>query len=232
MMYNFKKSYRLLLLILICFYSFDISAQTKRKKDTIKSWEVGVDLLWLIDKNQLPGNSIFLRTNFITGKGQLRAWRLRLGMELSYRDSTNIGEPLDNKFNRIFIMTRMGYEWQYMVEEKALLYYGMDLGFSYTRIYEKRILYNPPGNLYQETFTTYEPALIGFIGCRYNPKPWISISLEASLQVAYRIRRNPSKVTRIDFPNSEGGRSFENSEELKINIFPITFLNISFHINK
>jgi len=223
-----------LLLILLGLVICNVTAQKKKRNDTIKSWEVGSDLLWLIDKNQQPGQSIFVRTNFVTEKNKLRAWRLRFGLNMSYRDSTNIGDPLDNELNDIFILARVGYEWQFKVEENALLYYGVDLGFSYSRIYEKRILtlLPPPGVLYQDTFTTYTPEVIGFIGCRYNPRPWVSLSLEASMQVAYRIRRNPFKATNLNFPDDEGDHGLRNAEELKINLVPITYLNISFHINR
>ncbi len=213
-----------------------VEAQTNSEihnKNTINSWEIGTDLLWLIDKNQVPAN-LFVRSNFANKKNKLRAWRLRLGLNMSYRDSIDIGDPFAKELNNISIFARAGYEWQHKVEEKVLLYYGVDVGFSYTRMYEKRALSppHPPGSLYQETFTTYKPSLIGFIGCKYDPKPWISLSLEASLQVVYRIRRNPYKTTSIDFPDDEGFHGFVNVEELRINLLPITYLNISFHINK
>ena len=203
------------------------------EKGAVQSWEIGTDLLWLIDKNQVP-TSVFVRSNYVTKKNKLRAWRLRLGLNMSYRDSITINRPFDNELNNISIFARVGYEWQHKVEEKVLLYYGADVGFSYSGIYEKRILtlLPPPGRLYQETFTTYQPSFIGFIGCRYDPKPWISFSLEASLQIAYRIRRNPFKTTSIDFPDDEGAHGFYNAEELIINLLPITYLNISFNINK
>ena len=213
------------------------SAQNQKSEKEIvipqESWEVGTDLLWLIDKNQLPASNLFLRRNYTTDKGARRAWRLRLGVDVSSRDSVNINDPIDNELNETYLLLRFGHEWQYMVDEKALLYFGSDIQFSYDRHYEKRILslIDPPpfGSLLQDTRTIYTPGFIGFAGARYHPMPWIALSLEANLEVLYRIKRNPSKVTPVPFPDEEDFNVFEDSETATLKISPLSTLTISFH---
>jgi len=229
-MNNPNKKPLFLILLLLSLLNFDLTAQVK--DDKIKSWEVGADLLWLIDKNQLP-TSVFVRSNYVTKKNKLRAWRLRLGMDLSINDSSQIGDPLDNKLKQTYILIRVGHEWKYRLEEKVMFYFGGDFQFSYNHTYEKRILtlLPPPGSLYQETLKLYEPGLVGFVGVKFVPRPWIAFSIESSLNIIYRIRREDFKTTSINFPDDEGFYGFIHVNELNINITPITVINISFNIN-
>lgn len=97
---------RRFLISIILLQAFVAKAQTNSEiynKNTINSWEIGTDLLWLIDKNQVPAN-LFVRSNFTNKKNKLRAWRLRLGLAMSYRDSIDIGDPLAKELNNILYL--------------------------------------------------------------------------------------------------------------------------------
>lgn len=225
-------------LLLALFFSIELlQAQTLNDRDDNtqhvipkKSWEVGTDLLWLIDKNNLPANNLLLRRNYTTENGIRHAWRLRIGVDVSSKDSVNINDPVDNQLNETYLLIRMGHEWQYLVEEKALLYFGGDLQFIYDRTDEKRLLAgNHSESLYQETLSIYIPSISVLIGARYHIKPWLSISMESTFEAAYRIRRNPFKTTSVEFPDSEGDHGFEDSETVQLSLFPISNINLTFH---
>lgn len=235
-----NETYLRVVVILMIFFGASVKICHGQTQDnnlenyfTKESWEVGTDLLWLIDKNQLPANNLFFRRNYTAKQGTRHAWRLRLGVDISLRDSVNINDPIDNELNETYLLILLGHEWQYLVDKKALLYFGGDAQFSYDRRYENRILslIDPPpsGSLYQETRTIYIPGVIGFLGARYHPRPWVAISLESNLEILYRIRRNPSKVTQIETPDVRGGRDLRDSESVIIRILPISILTISFH---
>lgn len=233
-----KKRYLHVGVLLMIFFSASVKiCHGQTQDDNLEnyfpkeSWEVGADLLWLINKNQIPASNLFLRRNYTTKQGARHSWRLRLGVDVSSRDSVNISDPIDNELNETYLLIRLGHEWQYLVDEKALLYFGVDAHFSYDRRYEKRILSidAPQDRLFQDTRTLYTPGLIGFAGARYHFKPWIALSLESNFEVLYRIRRNPSKTTRIETPEAQGSYGFENSETAILRILPISMLTISFH---
>jgi hypothetical protein len=61
---------RILIPLILCF-TFKLYAQ---QTDSSKKWEMGVDLLPLINKNKLPDKSIFVRYHI---KDRNRAWRFR-----------------------------------------------------------------------------------------------------------------------------------------------------------
>src|SRR5690606_34787895 len=64
----------------------------QQKEDTLVryTWEIGTDLLWLIDKNVLPATNIFIRKNLVTKNDRLTALRLRFGLDLNKMDSSQI----------------------------------------------------------------------------------------------------------------------------------------------
>ena len=145
----------------ICLLWFSVSpvvlAQDMEYEQAIlpKSWEVGTDLLWLINKNQLPPSNIFVRRNLETQKGTRHGWRLRVGADVSIRDSVNVTDPIDNELNETYLLLQIGHEWQYSVSEKALLYFGADLSFSFKRRLENKILGLADPRLSQDTKTIY-----------------------------------------------------------------------------
>jgi len=74
---------RKFLISIILLQTVIVKAQTASEihnKDTINTWEIGTDLLWLIDKNQVPATSLLI--NKIS-----KAWRLRLGVNTSRMDN-------------------------------------------------------------------------------------------------------------------------------------------------
>jgi hypothetical protein len=218
-------------LIIILLPTIAISQVKHSGKDTLKSWEIGLDLLWLIDKNQLPSTTLFARYNFSNGKEEKRAWRFRLGIDNSTYDSTQINDPRDNEIDIISPYVRVGYEWQKAISEKASYFYGVDVSTLYSQ-YKSKIVIYPGPNLLQVTDKTWEFGVIPFIGFKYLPIKWFAISAESSLNVAYRIRREKDKVTDIDFPNDPGFNGKIDINELKISLVPMSVINLSFYLTK
>lgn len=79
-----------------------------------KKWEIGLDLLTLINKNQLPAPSIFVRHS----SNNNSALRLRFGGNLPINGQP---APIENIY---FI--RPGYERIQSFSKKASLHYGVD----------------------------------------------------------------------------------------------------------
>ena len=203
----------------------------KKIRDSTRHWEVGLDLLWLINKNQLPATSIFARQNFITKTGKHRALRFRLGLNNSYYDSSQISGVLPNKSDIIAPFARFGYEWQVPVNTQFTVFYGADANvFFYQNKYERIV---PAASSYfqvRNTFTSWELGLIGFIGFNYRPTNWFSISTESTFSALYRIKRDELASYLLP-PTIPNGLGETNVNDLRINFLPITVINLTFTIN-
>jgi hypothetical protein len=227
-----KKNAVKIILALLILFTTSAYGQTKKKKaerDTTKQWEIGLDLLWLIDKNQVPSTSLFARYNFVNYNNKKRAWRFRLGVDNSTYDSSQINDPRDNEIDIISPYLRTGYEWQKEISDKASFFYGVDMSTLYSQYKSKIVLYPGP-NLYQVTDKTWEFGVIPFLGFKYRPAKWLAVSTESSLNFIYRIRREKDKVTDINFPNSSGGQGKIDINEFRVRLIPITVINLSFYL--
>jgi hypothetical protein len=220
-------------LVLVTLVSSTLYGQAKKeqaKKDTIQNWEVGLDLLWLINKNQLPATSIFARHNFVTKTGKHRALRFRLGVNNSYYDSSGINGSLPTKSSIIALFARIGYEWQVPINKQFIFFYGADANiFFYQNKYE-RIVPPSPNFLVRNTFTTWELGVVGLIGFKYRATNWLSISIESTLSAIYRIKRD-ALASYLLPPTIPNGLGETNVDDFRINFLPITIINLSFTIN-
>jgi len=222
-----------LTLAFVISFATKVHGQEKEKKikDSTRNWEVGLDLLWLIDKNQLPATSFFARHNFTTKTGKQRALRFRLGVNNSYYDSSQISGLLPEKSNIIAPFVRIGYEWQVPVNNQFTFFYGADANiFFYQNKYERIVPAAPTDFLVRNTFTTWELGLIGFIGFKYRPTNWLSISTESTFSALYRIKRDELASYSLP-PTIPNGLGEINVNDMRINFLPITVINLSFTIN-
>lgn len=167
------------LISIILLQSVIVKAQTSSeitKKGAINTWEIGTDLLWIIDKNQVPATSLFGRYNLTNKKNKQMAWRLRLGVNTSRKDSSQIADPQNNEKHIFAPYLRLGVEWQNKTSTNSSVFYGIDASISYFQEKIKTIVTTvpPPGRLYQEKNKTLETGLIGFIGFKYEPTSWLA----------------------------------------------------------
>ena len=221
-----KNSYAIVL-VLTTLMGSTLYGQARKEqtdKDTTRNWEVGLDLLWLINKNQLPATRLFSRYNFVTKTGKHRAVRFRLGVNNSYYDSSQINGLFPNKSDIIAPFVRIGYEWHVPVNKQFMFFYGVDANvFFYQNKFDRIIPATPTSFQYSGTFTTWEVGAVGLLGFKYRPTNWLSLSLESTFSTLYRIKRDESQTS---------GQGEVNVNEFKVNFVPITVINLCFTINK
>jgi hypothetical protein len=232
-----KKTTKLLLtfLILVTCTSYGQTKKKTNEKDTIKHWEVGLDLLWLINKNQVPSTSLFGRYNYVDKKGNNKAIRLRLGFPSSIKDSTGMFNP-DWHINTkdIGIYVRPGFEWQKEITTKQRLFYGIDVSTSYSYFLEEQWVTNPfdPSAIVYHKWED-KNWIFGthlFLGFKYFVTKAISISTETTISLNYRKRSIFQRSgADPDFPNTSGGVGGLNIAKYNVSFTPITVLNISFN---
>lgn len=225
------KTTKLLLAFLIFFTctSYGQQKQHTNKKDTTKHWEVGLDLLWLIDKNQVPSTSLFGRYNFVDRKGKAKALRLRVGVLSKTTDSTQVNSVFLINTKESGILVRPGFEWQKGLTPKMKLFYGLDLSVSYAYSKDKRILYVPDPTLFEIEDNNWAFGGHGLLGFKYQLTNTISISSETTLNIYHQSNhRDILSGADPNFPNT-GGVAKLDTRKTDINFTPITVINISFN---
>ena len=63
-------------------------------------------------------------------------------------------------------------------------------------------------------------------GIRYSFFPWLSLSAEISLDFNYRVRHDYDKLTPIDYPDIDGVRGLVNVKDFKIDVCPVSQINL------
>lgn len=217
------------LLLLFLSEAFDAHAQEKNKtilipmqqEDTLVryTWEIGTDLLWLIDKNILPATNIFIRKNLVTKNDRLTALRLRFGLDLNKMDSSQIWN--NNPVERFHIspFMRIGHEWQAQVD-RFQLFYGVDLHLLYSYNFE-RFEHTNRGTGGTGRINLFQVGPVGFIGIKYFLNSYLSLSMEGGYQALYEsfVLKGRSTSTRNE----------THRTELSMNLIPIHFINFSYH---
>ncbi len=217
--------------------------QAKAQNSTLKEpptfprqrWEVGTDLLWLINKNTLPATAVFIRRNVQPKNHLPGAIRLRLGMDWSKQDSTiSYPKPTD-KESKIAPFIRIGYEWQH-AKGRYQFYYGLDGHFAYAKTTTNLTVLAAAAYSYEgiEKILTIGP--VGFGGVKFFLSSHLSLSAEASYSIFYN---HLEKTTEYwPYPNTDpppGPPYVANSHSfIKVNYWqgklnPIYILNINYH---
>ena len=217
---------RHLLLFCLLIVALIASAQQRPVTDLTSQpkWEVGTDLLGLIDKNTLPKYSLLIRRQM----GQHGAIRLRGGYQ---KDPTYLSWRQAN--NNTSSLIRIGYEYQKPLSSlagstKSLIYGGIDVFSRYEKDYVEDYVtpYPAPyvGTGTAILSTTREKGGAIFIGFKYFLTHYLSLSVESSFQISQvRYSQRETAFLRqydyvIDFlPRSD------------IQFLPINTVNLSFH---
>ena len=178
-------------------------------------WDISTDLLWLINKNNLPATSILVRKNMEYKNHLNGAIRLRVG--LSFNNSEQINNnpsvfPPDSLLARkskvLSTVFRLGYEWQ-LQKSRYQFYYGGDIQFNYRHERGTSVSYTS-GNV-----NVYNGGGIAFIGCKYFIDSHVSFSAEASYSVLYTYYDSPISVF--------------NTKTLETQLTPLSVVNLSYH---
>jgi hypothetical protein len=180
--YNMNHSLFRLLFLLLGLSTFqELRAQQTEKKTR---WEIGVDALSLIDKNELPVYSLFGRFLINPQGNKKTQLRTRFGLEGSnYQDSVAIFGSFGLEVRAFSVFASVGIQRDIMVFQKGALYVGGDLGFS--RYVARSDFPNntiSPQNLGFDNFTESKWRFSGVLGYTHRLGKNLALSFESSLQ--------------------------------------------------
>lgn len=171
-------------------------------------WEIGIDALPLIGKAKDPFGYI-LKRNFQSASGR-QALRLKLLPKLQY-----IPLPEGNQ-NSININLTIGYEWQKLYNQFAILY-GFDPYIEYGQI---KLTSDTKGIITKQT--TLKLGASAFVGGRYYLGKHLALTLETHLFYQYY------NFKAVD--NSSGSSlagAYLKTHQIYLN--PVNALYLSYH---
>ena len=204
-----------------------LSWQVKAQQQTAKSseikrykWDIGTDLLWLIDKNVVPP-SVFVRLN--TDKNnRLSAYRFRLGG--NYEEHLNTVDSVRTTLikSSLNAFISVGKEWHKQYDQFQF-FYGSDIFLNYQRSIAE---WDKDEKGYFPRDREISTGVSPLIGMRYFLNSKISFSTEAHFNIFFhqwyrKTNRNEYDGTltvvehRLDY--------------LKMNINPFYTLNLHYH---
>ncbi|MGA0555342.1 hypothetical protein ACO2Q8_01735 [Larkinella sp. VNQ87] len=219
------KNLRYFILINLLLNTFLVQAQglTKDSVSSQPKWEVGTDLLGLLNKNTLPNYSLLVRRKV----GRNGAFRLRGG----YIKNSEYIAFRDRNYNQASLL-RIGYEHQKILTIskgaiKSRMYGGIDLFSRYQRDnYSIWDIPNPEpysGTGVDVIETTQERGGAALIGFQYFVTRFLSLSIESSFQ-----------ISRVFYSQNERGfaSGYHTYLEFPRNSYqfiPINTIGLSFH---
>lgn len=183
-------------------------ANVNKESIPFYKWEIGIDVLPLIDKAKDPFGYI-LKRNFQSASGR-QALRLKILPKWQYTPLIG-GDSYAYSIN-----LAIGYEWQKLYNHFAILY-GFDPYFQRDQI---KISGNQVGVITEQN--TLKVGVSGFIGGRYYLGKHIAVTLESHLFYQYY----DTKMNNYS-PNNPLGSAFTKYHSVYFN--PINTVYLSYH---
>lgn len=176
-------------------------------------WEIGIDLLPLINKNTIPP-SLFIRKLTLKQKERSfglirRGLRARVGFDVN---KPELSFPFANESYRVVI--RPGYEWDVRLKSVEV-HYGIDLVGQYDKYHIENTTSTSP------VFINQSSTILGvapIVGVSYKVVKNIKISIESNVEMAF---------TRSNYVDSQTGIP-ELKSGFRLRANPIYVLNASF----
>ncbi len=229
-------------LLLVCTMAMCISlngllafGQGNSETPTHHNWDISTDLLWLINKNNLPP-SVFVRWNKKNDK-RLYAYRLRLGGNYYHNTFTDplytIADNTSWKYQttNFRVYFSMGKEWQKWLNDKFQFFYGDDIISDYqrTRLRHAALDSNNPTKKTYPIINEYTLGTSVFAGIKFFLTDRISFSAETHIAVKYFF----SKIDDVYADEELNKIIFLTSKKQYVLIEynqPIQVINITYHL--
>jgi hypothetical protein len=235
-------------LVALLLSAMPLGAQSARRTasadlDTIfrKNWEIGVDLLPLIDRENVPATSLFGRYNFGYKNGRSHALRLRAGVDSRTSNFTNAdyGDIARYYYQDHVPYLSVGYQRNSYFGRRSFWYWGADIAFGSTPgTWSKRQtpegLVGPGGDslIYTAKHRTLTGAMSGIVGVQINVTQNLAFSLESSLTAQYS-DYHIEGYSYYDYdPSIRIGEGYNDSQEFTMKFHPIYTINLVYTLNK
>lgn len=230
------KNYVLIVLMLLAYVApIEVCAQDQ---DSLKlpRWEVGVDLLSLVDKNNYPEYSLFGRYRLNPTRDKAVYLRTRIGFSGSvYLDSLTAGNPVDYEERNFSPFIMLGLQKDLLNFGESRVYFATDLSLNLIWYNIQVGPISPENFQFQEGFESMRETKTSghfVIGYSYNFGGGLTISIESSVNL---LLKKYSFDEEMWFYNNApdvdlGGRIRENSStKLLTSITPFNQFLLTFN---
>lgn len=218
--------------ILFIMFTLDCNAQGAAKADNtfLPHWEIGVDLLPLIDKENAPANSLFARCNYYQKGGKGRAWRLRAGVETEIRDFIDIVHWEPSTFRTYAPYVSFGHEWQH-VSKGFRWFAAVDGSGSYNKgdfFYLANITDSLQEKVIIKDWTLGATGILGF-QVRLFPNIWLSSEAAVAASYWHHHYKNDSYYSGVFSP---GNLSEGTDKIFRFQVHPLYVIHLIYSLKK
>jgi hypothetical protein len=176
-------------LVALLLSAMPLGAQSARRtasadSDTIfrKNWEVGLDLLGLVNENNVPKTSLFIRRTYAGSNHKSRAWRFRLGMDSEWLKGNDFEGIPTGEYNIYAPYFLIGHEWRHRLK-RSTWYFATDVSGMY--YYGDRIVYQGLNNYDEVKVRNLQLSANGVLGYQVHVFGNLSLGIESVLTVTY-----------------------------------------------
>lgn len=206
-------------------FSSDAIAQAGADTLIRNHWELGVDVLSLFDKNNVPAATIFARYNYRQRLAKGRAWRFRVGVDTERREFDAIGKIYKDTWRGYNLYLSIGHEWQFR-SERSSWFVGGDVVGQYYHLKARYLVFPSPDTYEDVRVSEMTTSILVITGWQYAITRQIAVSLESALSASYYYRRYNGEAV---LPH--GGVSWENDKIIKTNIRPFWVILLTYKFN-
>jgi len=221
---------------LLLFMTAALQAQSKApmKRDSFprNSWEIGVDVLSLFEKNNVPAASIFFRRNYAQSAFRGKAWRFQVGMDTEVRNFDSNARFFPDTWRSYCPYLGIGHEWQFS-QNRFKWFAGVDLTSSYQVSDTYQLLSIADSTVVDAHLETLNIRLNGILGAQWALTKSLSVALESSFFIQYESYFLNSPSGKYNTPQETWGQTMIEDKKFTTSFQPfwaITFIyQISSH---
>ena len=219
---------------LLLFMTAALQAQSKApmKRDSFprNSWEIGVDVLSLFEKNNVPAASIFFRRNYAQSAFRGKAWRFQVGMDTEVRNYTDNARFFDDTWRSYGPYLGIGHEWQFH-QKRFTWYLGVDMTTAYLASDKYQLLSIADSTVVDSYIEIIRFGMNGILGAQWAITRNIKAALESSFHLQYQSYFLNEPSGKYNTPQETWGQTMVSDKKFTSTFQPFWAIRFIYQIS-
>lgn len=215
--------------------AFSLQAQSKNttKRDSFPSakWEIGLDVLSLFEKNNVPAASIFFRRNYAQSAFRGKAWRFQVGMDTEVRNYDSNARFFPDTWRSYGPYLGVGHEWQFH-QKRFTWFSGVDLTTSYQISDTYQILSATDSTVVDAHLEKLNIGLNALLGAQWALTKNLKVALESSFYLRYESYFLDSPSGKYNIPQETWGQTMITDKKFTTSLQPFWTVRFIYQIPK